>query len=93
MKKKLINWINGVVDRAIQSEAWQRKQHAEHREQVILERCVAFERIINRRNAEIDRLLDTIHAKEDSFKLANAQAQSFKQKAAELEARIANTLV
>jgi hypothetical protein len=78
MKKKLVNWLNGVVDRAIQSEAWQRWEEAEERAEHWRDRAEAF-------YAHIERLRQALH---DEGK----RAEHYKAKAEELEARIANAL-
>lgn len=85
MKKKFIDWLNGVVDRAIQSEAWQRKAHAEARLEILRERCDTYEKAITRRHGEIIELRALLAQ-------AGALAVKYKNKADELEARIAAAL-
>lgn len=57
MKKKLITWFNGVVDRAIASEAWRRKREAEDRVETLRDRCDIYEAAHERLVGDNQRLL------------------------------------
>lgn len=92
MKKKFIDWLNGVVDRAIQSEAWANRRDALDRLETIRERCEVYEDTIFRRNAEITRLKQQYAELNLCRVNAEERAVKYACMADELEARIANAL-